>query len=321
MLEEQLVENVKQFTTKTGENFETYYKKYKPKLVRFLIGIGKDEDDAEDVASDAFITSIKKIDTYDPTKAVFSTWLFTIAKRIMFQKTREKSKFTSIDVSEHEEGFSIGETLKYDDTDYETNHAINYQKTTSIRQIIPTLPEKYAIVLTMRHINDKTYQEIADELGYFNISCKNDRDFSKIKTRIEEAKEKFAFKREPVYNVKNNCVTFSLKYDVNKKWIDKDQRRIGGFKLFKNSDDVKTHQQIEEWFKNILFKNVVNDYDFNKHPLNLNTVKSRIRQARLLLYKITKDDFQKLDKLDKEFVDIENIYDIEDCEEFEYQKN
>lgn len=317
MLNEQLDENVKQFVAKTGQDFNTYYKKYKPKLVRFLYGISKDEDDAEDVASEAFITSIKKIESYDPTKAVFSTWLFTIAKRIMFQKQREKSKFTSID-TDHEEGFSIGETLSYDDTDYETNHAINYQKTSSIKQIIPTLPEKYATVLTMRHINDKTYQEIAEELGYFTIICPNEVEFAKIKQKMEEFRDKFAFKNEPVYSTKKNTVSFSLKYDVNAKSNDKKQ--TGGFLLFKTSGEVRTHLQIEEFFKNVLFKGLSTKFDINRHALNLNTVKSRIRQARLLLYKMTKEDFQKLDSLDAEHVDVNSIYE-DGMEELDFQKN
>ena len=35
--------------------------------------------DAEDIASDVFVRVAEKLDTYNPEKAAFSTWLFTIA--------------------------------------------------------------------------------------------------------------------------------------------------------------------------------------------------------------------------------------------------
>lgn len=298
--EEQLTGNITQFLEKTGQDFDSYYKKYKPKLVRFLIGIGKDEDDAEDVATEAFVTSVKKIESYDPTKAVFSTWLFTIAKRIMIQKAREKSKFTSIDM-DYEEGFSVGETLSYDDTDYETGHAINYQKSKSIKQIIPTLPEKYATVLTMRHINNKSYQDIAEELGYLIITV-DGKDEKKIADIEEKLSHKKLAYRTSTFNKQmtggkedRKCkFMFALQYDAN----------LGGFILFKGSETVKTFDEIQEFFRKHLGVDEVTRY-----ALNLNTVKSRIRQARLLLYRLTKDDFQKLDNLDAEHVDVNAVYD------------
>lgn len=306
------------FTEKTGQDFDTYYKKYKPKLIRFLFGITKDEDDAQDVATEAIITSLDKIDSYDPTKAVFSTWLFTIGKRIAIQKSREKSKFTSIDV-DYEDGFSVGETLSYDDTDYETGHAINYQKSKSIKSIIPTLPEKYATVLTLRHINNKSYQDIAEELGFFSIEIP-EKDLQDLKSKIEYERFDKAFRHKPVISkqpfekngIMHRRITFAFKFDSNKIRYENNKPVTGGFIVFEGSDDVKSFEQLETFLKMYLGVK-----EINRQPLNLNTVKSRIRQARLLLYKITKDDFQKLDNLDADHIDTSSVYDGYEFEEVE----
>lgn len=290
-----------EFAIKTGQDFETYYKKYRPKLVRFLIGIGKDEDDAEDVATEAFVTSLNKIDSYDPTKAVFSTWLFTIAKRIMIQKAREKNKFTSIDF-DYEEGFSLGDTLSYDDTNYESGHAINHQKSGIIKNLIPELPEKYATVLTLRHIENLSYHEIAEELGNFFVQIP-----LKDKKKIEYVKQRLSyltFKYKPVEKEHDEMYTFtfSFNYDSNRKGFIVYPSPTAPVKKSYEKDKDGNEIGLIEFLKNWL------TVEAEQHSLNLNTVKSRIRQARLLLYKITKEDFEKLDSQDDDKLNLIEIY-------------
>lgn len=166
------------FEEKTGVKFENYYQKYHPKLVRFLVSFSKDEDVAYDVATESFITSLERIDMYDPDKAVFSTWLFTIAKRLMIQKLREKSKFSSIESPTYD-GISINDTLKTDMYDYEQDKEINDYKADIIKKLIPKLPKKYADVLTLRHFKNYSYQEISEEL---------DVNLNTIKSRIRQAR-------------------------------------------------------------------------------------------------------------------------------------
>lgn len=167
-----------EFEKKTGIKFDKYYEKYHPKLVRFLITLGKDSEDAYDVATEAFITSIERIDMYDPDKAVFSTWLFTIAKRLMIQKLRDKTKFSSIE-SPNYDGLCLSDTLKHDDYNYEQECNVNEYKSMIIRKLIPNLPKKYSDVLTLRHIKNYSYQDIADELNV---------NLNTIKSRIRQAR-------------------------------------------------------------------------------------------------------------------------------------
>jgi RNA polymerase sigma-70 factor (ECF subfamily) len=153
------------FEEKTGQPFTTYYEKYRPKLQWFINGMLRDEDEAADITNITFITSLEKIDSYDPTKSVFSTWLFTIGKRLCIQRIRQKSRFTSIE--EEHDGMSLSDSLVAEvNTD---NPYLIDEKVAIIKEMIPHLPEKYRKVIRMRELEGETYKDISDELG-INLS-------------------------------------------------------------------------------------------------------------------------------------------------------
>ena len=166
------------FEQKTGFKFDEYYTKYHPKLVRFLMTLSRDYNEAHDVATDAFMTSLDRIDMYDPEKSVYSTWLFTIARRIMIQRLRDKNKFSSIETPNYD-GLCLSDTLKQDDNNYENDRTFADYKSFIIQKLIPNLPKKYADVLTLRHIKNYSYQDISDELNV---------NLNTIKSRIRQAR-------------------------------------------------------------------------------------------------------------------------------------
>ena len=51
------------------------------------------KEDAEDITQEVFITVYQKLSTFDPMRAMFSTWLFTIArnKSINYLRRRKNS--------------------------------------------------------------------------------------------------------------------------------------------------------------------------------------------------------------------------------------
>ena len=87
----------KKFEVKTGKKFNDFYAKYRPKLIWFLMKLSNDEIEAEEVTDEAFVKSLDELDKYHPEKAEYSTWLFIIAKRIMFQRLKVKKRFESLE--------------------------------------------------------------------------------------------------------------------------------------------------------------------------------------------------------------------------------
>ncbi len=72
------------------ESYRFLVDRYKDGLYRHCFYIVHDEDSAEDVAQEAFIRAFMKLDSYDPAKASFKTWLFTIATRLAIESLRRR---------------------------------------------------------------------------------------------------------------------------------------------------------------------------------------------------------------------------------------
>jgi RNA polymerase sigma-70 factor, ECF subfamily len=62
------------------ESFRLLVTKYQDRLFCLIRNLVSDAHDAEDVAQEAFLAAYGSLASYDPARAAFSTWLFTIAR-------------------------------------------------------------------------------------------------------------------------------------------------------------------------------------------------------------------------------------------------
>ena len=62
------------------DSFRTLVERYEGPLFQMLRNLIQNLDDREDIAQDVFLAAYTNLHTYDPAKARFSTWLFTIAR-------------------------------------------------------------------------------------------------------------------------------------------------------------------------------------------------------------------------------------------------
>jgi len=166
------------FKERTGGDFTFFYKKYYPKLIYYTSKMCGDQQKAEDVTTESFLTAFEKIDKYEKDKAQFSTWLFTIARNILLQDIKSSKKIVSIDVEIDEEGTTLKEFIKEDLSDNNSQN-ITDQKAEIIKRHIQNLKEPYKKVIEMREIKKMAYKEIADELG---------KNLSTIKSQIRNGR-------------------------------------------------------------------------------------------------------------------------------------
>ncbi|MCC6615754.1 MAG: sigma-70 family RNA polymerase sigma factor [Anaerolineae bacterium] len=59
--------------------YSALYELYAAGVYRLCYNLLLNRDDAEDIAQDAFVYAFKNLRRYDPSKAAFKTWLYTIA--------------------------------------------------------------------------------------------------------------------------------------------------------------------------------------------------------------------------------------------------
>ena len=143
--------------------FTDIVNKYQRPLYFHVSRMIREKEHTEDLVQEIFMKSFKNIHSYN-TDYAFSTWLYRIATNHTIDYLRKKKLQT----------FSIDEPLKTRDGDlqmeipdenFNTDKPIlKKQRSDIIRQAIDDLPEKYRQVIEMRHMDEKSYDEIAEEL-------------------------------------------------------------------------------------------------------------------------------------------------------------
>lgn len=153
-----LTDQLRIFKEKTKTEFEDFYKSYLPRLVFYNNRIVRDILIAEDIAADSFMKSLDKIDSYNPEKAGFSTWLFTISRNECIQYINKHNRLISIDKSLDMEGTTIKDFMKDDGlelSDMREVEELNIKKGNILKDKIKSLREPYRKVIELREIEKK----------------------------------------------------------------------------------------------------------------------------------------------------------------------
>lgn len=182
-------EKEKNFKERTGNDFTFFYKKYYPKLIYYTSKMCRDQQKAEDITTESFLTAFDKIDKYDKDKSQFSTWLFTIARNIALQEMKMEKKNVSIDIEFDEEGTTMKDFIQ-EDYDFSNEKEAALLKAEIMFRYILELREPYRTVIEMREIKKMSYQDIADELG-INLSTLKSRIRNGRHLLISQTKKEF----------------------------------------------------------------------------------------------------------------------------------
>jgi RNA polymerase sigma-70 factor (ECF subfamily) len=147
-------------TLKDKENYRYLMERYEKKLMRYIMRIsGIKREDAEDVLQESFIKAYQKINDFDFSYK-FSSWIYRIAHNETFTHLRRKksrpkvidSEFSSIIIDSLRDDLNVEKEI---DKKYLAKH---------LSEIMSVISEKYRIVLVLKYLEDKDYQEISDIL-------------------------------------------------------------------------------------------------------------------------------------------------------------
>ena len=78
--------------------FDLLYREYSEKLLKYVVKLGVDINDAEDIVSDSFMEAIEHIGDLK-NNAFFSTWLHSIAKNKVFTMKQKEKRYARVDYS------------------------------------------------------------------------------------------------------------------------------------------------------------------------------------------------------------------------------
>jgi RNA polymerase sigma-70 factor (ECF subfamily) len=170
--------------------FETLVDKYKQPIVNLMFRMVHDLEEAEDLAQNVFVRVFQSAGRYE-VSAKFSTWLFTIARRLCLNEIRRRGRHPA----ESLEG-SAAETdsdrpgRQYEDvkTFSPPESFLQGELEEKIQQALDALPEKQRMAIMLCRQDELSYEEIAKVL---------DCSVSATKSLIHRGRETLKQKLKP----------------------------------------------------------------------------------------------------------------------------
>ncbi|HEX2787310.1 MAG TPA: sigma-70 family RNA polymerase sigma factor [Ignavibacteria bacterium] len=144
--------------------YDKLMKKYYQHIYNLIYKMIFKKEDVEDLTQEAFIKAFNSLQHFDRQFA-FSTWLYKIATNNSIDYLRKK-KLNTFSIDKEIESEESDYKFDIPDTDYVPDtKIIEDQRRKVLEDAIESLPEKYRQVITMRHKQEKEYEEIAKELN------------------------------------------------------------------------------------------------------------------------------------------------------------
>jgi RNA polymerase sigma-70 factor (ECF subfamily) len=162
--------------------FRELIRRYERPVFSLIYRMVRDSTTAEDLAQDAFIKVLNHIDKYRP-EFKFSSWLFKIANNIAIDHLRRRQLDTiSIDGSPNAMTASELEATSFDiadDSENALDELASKELGNAIEQAIGKLRPEYRNCIMLRHVEGRSYEEIAATL---------DLPLGTVKTYIHRAR-------------------------------------------------------------------------------------------------------------------------------------
>lgn len=141
--------------------FELLVAKYQRRLARLISRFVRDSVEIEDLTQEAFIKAYRALPTFRGDSA-FYTWLYRIgintAKNYLLAQKR-KAPTTTVFDAEESEGFEDAGLLHEVSTP--ENELMSKQVVDVVNSSLQDLPDDLRIALTLREIEEMSYEEIA----------------------------------------------------------------------------------------------------------------------------------------------------------------
>lgn len=170
--------------------FEQLVARYQNKLVGFAARMLGDQEEAEDVAQEAFVKAYRALDSFRG-QAQFSTWLYRIATNLCIDRVRAKKRRPqqaySLDEPLDKEDDAGGRELP--DTTFEPSQSAERDELRqTVRATMAEMPDKMRQVLVMCDMQGMPYEQIAQVL---------DCPIGTVKSRLFHARADLARRLRP----------------------------------------------------------------------------------------------------------------------------
>ncbi|MBI9110233.1 RNA polymerase sigma factor [Maridesulfovibrio ferrireducens] len=159
--------------------FEILVLKYQSPIYNLMFRIFREENEAKDVAQEAFLKAFKKLNKFHGGR--FFSWLYSLSLNVARDRLRSKKKFDAL--------FYIPENIAdYPDMTNEIKDMEDMRDAEKMYALIETLPLGYTEPLLLRFREDLSLKEIAELTGLSLSGTKMriHRGLAMVRKRLEE---------------------------------------------------------------------------------------------------------------------------------------
>lgn len=165
-----------------GEAFRELVNRYERPVFSIIYRIVRDREAAEDLSQDTFVKVLNHIDRYRP-EFKLSSWLFKIANNVAIDSLRKRQLDTiSLDGSPHAATAADAEASSFEVAARQENALDEMEAReigSAIEMAIAQLRPEYRSCILLRHVEGRSYEEIASTL---------DLPLGTVKTYIHRAR-------------------------------------------------------------------------------------------------------------------------------------
>jgi RNA polymerase sigma-70 factor (ECF subfamily) len=158
------IELLRGVASRDDECFEELLQRYGSKIMNVALRITRNQEDAEEVLQDVFITVVTKGRTFEQ-KSQFSSWLYRVAMNSSFMKLRARNRRRTVSLEDIEPQVSsnwVGNrTDMYDVESMSTKHEVR----DAIQAAIDKLPEDYRAIFILRDVDGLSNEAVGAVLS------------------------------------------------------------------------------------------------------------------------------------------------------------
>lgn len=145
------------------DSYSKLVDKYQKPLYFHIRKMIKEVELVDDLVQEVFMKAFHNLSSYSNEYA-FSTWIYRIATNHTIDYLRKK-KLQTLSIDQPYKTKDGDMEMQLPDESFSTDQPVMKKERKAIVQdAIDNLPKKYRLVIEMRHMEEKTYQEIAEIL-------------------------------------------------------------------------------------------------------------------------------------------------------------
>ena len=150
-------ESVRRCLAGESDAFAALVERYGGRVFNIALRIAGDRDAADDCAQEAFVRAYRALHQYDPAYP-FGPWLYRIVTNTSLNHVQRWRRHESMS---DDDAPNIAEPAESGPEDFTIRREEVSEVLTAMSEISPA----YRAALTLRHIQQLSYQEVADALG------------------------------------------------------------------------------------------------------------------------------------------------------------